>query len=44
MSLLKRRDLLAGVSGLVFFDFFTFSVGKTQTSAKQKKEVNNEYL
>ena len=37
-TLLKRRDFLAGLSGLAFLNFFTFSMIKAQTNAKQKIE------
>jgi len=40
----KRRDFLVGLSGLALLNFFTFSMGKTQTNVKIRTEDSDMKL
>ncbi|MCK5138119.1 MAG: hypothetical protein KAR19_20210 [Bacteroidales bacterium] len=38
-SFMKRRDFLIGLSGLTFFNLFTFTLGRSQIDTNQKLKV-----
>ena len=41
-TLMKRRDFLIGLSGLAFFNLFTYSMGRSQVDKKQKQRQKME--